>query len=121
MRPNTPKRAAHNRRCKAERDAYREQFAICQVCCKRLGQAVHEIARGVHRKAALAERCTYLVVCEPCHTELDNYSKWPLTKQLAAKLLRDSDGFNLERFNEIRGRDKNAITLAEVVRHLELT
>lgn len=120
MRHNTPKRAKHDRDAKPERDAYREEFHLCQVCCRRPADTIHEIARGVHRKDALKERCTWLLVCHYCHIAVEDYSKWPLTKQLACKLLTDSDGFDLQRFNEIRDRAPEAITLADVVRHFTL-
>jgi cytochrome c553 len=75
---------------------------------------VHEIARGPSRKQAVQERACWLLVCRRCHEELGDYSKWPLARQLALKLLQDREHFDLRKFNVIRGRAPNAITMREV-------
>jgi len=62
-----------------------------------------------------------LALCQvPCHEAMGDASEWSLTRQLALKLVRDPSRFNLERFNEIRGRAEGAIELADVVKHLDL-
>ena len=112
--------AAIKRKMKPERDDFLASFWLCQVCARKESVDVHEIARGPHRRKAIQHRCTWLAVCRDCHEELDNYSIWPLTRQLAVKLLHDGKHFDLPTFNVIRGRDEGAIEIEDVTKHLEL-
>jgi hypothetical protein len=45
---------------------------------------------------------------------LGDYSKWPISRQLAIKLSRDSTHYNLATVNCLRGRQATAITQADV-------
>lgn len=118
LRRVSKKRAALNREAKPLRDDFRQMFTMCQCCCKRVASDVHEICRGSHREAALKERAAWLCLCRVCHDELDDYSQWPITRQLALKLVGDPEFFDLATVNTLRGRDENAITLAEVAKWL---
>lgn len=120
MRPMSKKNAANNRKAKGGRDAFREQFHVCQCCCRATGTDIHEIARGAARSAAIHRRESWLLVCRQCHDDLDDASQWPVERQLAAKLLADPDYFDPPVVNRLRGRAEDAITLADIVPHLEL-
>ena len=102
------------------REAYKAGILFCQVCNKRPPVDLHEIARGVHRRRGVKERCTWLCVCRRCHDELGDYSIWPITRQLAVKMLSDPAFFDLKKFNELRDRSPEAITLGDVTKHLQL-
>lgn len=122
LKCNTKDRAKYDREAAPARRSYVQEVGYCEVhwildrvfindnlCC-------HEIARGVHRKAALKHRFAQLVACDECNMgRLNDYSKCPIVRQLAIKLLSDSDWFDLAAFNKLRGRAEGAITLAEVV------
>lgn len=129
LRAVSKKRAKLNREVKPWRDAYRDDTFHCPVCL--LGNHwnlvaiaplyVHEIARGAHRAEAIKHRACCLVVCHDCNCgPLCDYSKWPLERQLALKLITDPDHFDLALFNSVRGRAATAITLRDVVPFLTL-
>ena len=102
------------------RRTYKTDFHFCQCCQKALACDVHEMARGVHRSKAVSEPCTWLALCRMCHNDMGDYSQWPLTRQLALKLIVDGDRLDLKKFNRIRGRADTAITLSDVAKHLTL-
>ncbi len=102
------------------RDKYLASKLLCEVCIKRQPQEVHEITRGAAREASLDKPEVVLAVCRHCHRQLDDYARWPVTRQLAVKFLRSPLLLNLELVNKLRGRDYNAITMDDVVQHLEL-
>jgi hypothetical protein len=121
------RRAKKLRDYKRARDIYLDETFACEVCAsvrpdKRARRAIelHHIARGIHRDRTMAMRSTWLAVCQKCHQELDDYSKWPLSKQLSVKLLADAFHFNLEGFNAARDREETAIVLADVVKWLRV-
>jgi len=84
---------------------------------KRKGLRPVSAKRAAKNKAVapLGEPCTWLALCRDCHDAAGDYSEWPITRQLAAKLLADPGRFDLRRFNEIRGRAPGAITLSYLV------
>lgn len=51
---------------------------------------------------------------------MDDYSKWPVSRQLALKMLADPNNFDRVLINQIRGRDENAIDLPDVVKWLRM-
>lgn len=102
------------------RDKYLASKLLCEVCIKRQPIEVHEITRGPAREASLDKPEVVLAVCRICHDLLGDYRKWPVTRQLAVKFLRSPMLLNLDVVNKLRGRDENAITLDDVVVHLEL-
>jgi len=115
MRRRSLKGQKHDRDVAAVRSSYAKLFPICQSpWCRRLATDIHEIARGSHRQAALGERCCLLHLCRACHDEMDDYSVWPIARQLAMKLLGDPEGYDRVRVNLIRGRAAEAITQDEV-------
>ncbi len=102
------------------RDKYLASKLFCEVCIRRSPVEVHEITRGAAREESLDKPEVVLAVCRHCHRLLDDYAKWPVTRQLAVKFLRSPRLLNLQLVNDLRGRDENAITLDDVVVHLEL-
>ncbi len=139
LRKVSAKRAKLNREVKGWRAAFINEVERCQVCGKKfkwdtaspemmdLGclftrkLSVHEIAKGSLRGFAMKHRACCLVVCSKCNCDdLCDYSKWPIERQLAVKLITDPEYFDLELFNKVRGRAPTAITLADVVPYLDL-
>lgn len=121
MKRMSAKRAKLIREAKPERDEYRDLFVMCQVCLRRKATDVHEICRGTHREAALRLRCAWLCCCRTCHRdELADASRWPISRQLACKLVGDPEFFDLELVNRLRGREVDAITLPEVAKWLKV-
>ncbi len=118
MRRESTKAAKSRRIHSKARAEYRQQ--LCQVCLFLAASEVHEIARGIARAEAYGERATWLAVCRPCHDYLGDYSIWPLERQLAVKLVRDAEHFDLDIFNRVRGRAPGAIAMEDVVCHLQL-
>ena len=119
MKRVSSKRAALMRVVERERDLFRSVMQSCMICGVRAVD-VHEIAQGAAREAALAERCAWLLLCRRCHADVHDQSEWPIARQLALKLLRDCDFLDIDRVCELRGRAVGAITLGEVVAHLEM-
>ena len=115
------KRKALMAKVKPFREEYLASKLLCEVCIKRQPIEVHEITRGPAREDSLDKPAVVLAVCRSCHRELDDYAKWPVTRQLAVKFLRSPMLLNLEIVNRLRGRDENAITMDDVVVHLDLT
>lgn len=97
-----------------------EQFDTCVYCQDRPATCIDHIAGGASRHRALSERCAMNPSCLECNLgDANDPTVFPLFRKLAVKLVTDGEHFNLERFNEIRGRAKNAITLAEVTAFLD--
>lgn len=114
------KRKALMAKVKPFRDRYLASKLLCEVCIKRPPVEVHELTRGPARESSLDKPEVVLAVCRKCHDLLGDYSKWPVTRQLAVKFLRSPMLLNLEVVNRLRGRDENAINLDDIVVHLEL-
>lgn len=120
MRNKSKKTARSDSTMKPVRDEFKMEFYICMKCMQAMSTDCHEIARGSYRHNAKLHRCTWLALCRKCHDDLGDQREWPITRQLALKLLRDPGGFDLAAFNKIRDRDDDAITMSEIVKHLEL-
>jgi hypothetical protein len=99
-----------------ERREYAIEAGLCQCCRRKPVVDIHEIARGSHRQKAFVERCCWLALCRKCHELMDDYSRWPIAKQLVLKALFDADHFDRRRVNEIRGRAPEAINEIDAIR-----
>lgn len=119
MRRVSKKRQALMRQAGPARKAFVESKATVCMVCHTAGHALqcHEIARGAAREKCLTEPSLWLAVCSECHEELGDYEKWPLARQLAARLWWDLCE-SVFRFNEIRGRAQSAVTPQSVARVL---
>ena len=120
MRAKSKKTAKQDREIRKERNEFKAEFYICMRCQTALATDCHEIARGSYRHIAKMERVAWLCLCPECHEHMGDYSEWPLSRQLALKLLRDPQHFNLKRINEIRGRADTGILMFEVVKWLDM-
>lgn len=102
------------------RQAFLDEHPRCALPdCPRASQAVHEITSGSARMAGFVERATWLGVCYICNCErLTDAVKWPKARQLAAKMLQDPEGFDLEKFHAAYGRPMTAVPADEVLEYL---
>jgi hypothetical protein len=115
------KRRKQMARTKSQRDSFRAEFRICMLCSKRKATDVHEIVTRAKSDLAVENRCTWLCLCRTCHDrEVADYGRYPVSRQLALKLVADPEAFDLAKVNELRGNDPNEFTLADVVRWLDM-
>jgi hypothetical protein len=106
---------------KDARAQYVAEHWTCQCCMKRQATECHEIVTRAKNAKSILYRSCYLALCELCHgNEVSDYSRYPVSRQLALKLVSDGDHFNLQEVNRLRGRDENAITLADVAKWLRM-
>lgn len=98
-----------------EREAYVRANSCCIPWCREPAQDCHEIARGAHRKLAVADRRAWLATCRWHHEELGDYSRWPVSRQYALKAIQDMAFFDRIRLNLLRGRAKDAVDECEVL------
>ena len=98
-----------------ERNKFLLEAGYCWTCGEPTNLTCHEIARGIHREKALAERMTWLCVCWRCNSdELTDAARWPLEKQLAVKWIYDREYFHVEGVCLLRGRQPDAILFSEI-------
>jgi hypothetical protein len=121
MRRVSRKAAALQRQHRGARQDYLVENERCMICRTSWATQVHEIARGQSRAEAFGEPACWLGVCGECHAELDDYGVWPIVRQLAAKLVRDPENFDIAVVNTVRGRAPNSITLVDVAEYLEVS
>lgn len=121
MRFRSKKTAARERECVEFRRALVARVGRCE-CCGFDPQRVrpgmirweircHEIARGVHRQKALDKRYAILVVCPPCHDDVDGWSE---ARQLAVLRRSRPQDFDLDAYNALIGWGKYRIALRDV-------
>lgn len=118
MRNLSKKRTKQARDCAKDRADFKAEYNFCMNPACRCGRtlSVHEIAKGPDRQLAFERRYCWLVLCVTCNCQdFCDYSRWPLTRQLALKWLHDWDNFYLVAFNLLRRRSSEAITFTEVV------
>jgi hypothetical protein len=121
MRRVNPKTAKIRRTARDPRAQYVAEHFTCQVCHKRQATECHEIVRRSTKATSILFRSTYIATCGTCHrNELSDYSRYPIARQLAVKLVADADHFSLEEVNRLRGRAQTAITLSDVAIYLEV-
>ena len=121
LQPISDKRAKLLRETTSDRKRYKDGVWLCEACSKRQAVDTHEIVRRSTNSESLRQECCWLALCRKCHDEMGDYSVWPITRQLACKLLATPDSFDLRLVNELRGRDEQAIEMAEVVKWLRLS
>lgn len=64
------------------------------------------------------DRSAWLALCHQCHDLLGDYSKWPISRQIAAKMIADPEYCNPQRINSLKGTDACAIDWKDVARWL---
>ena len=97
----------------------------CMYCvrapCGGFPLEVHEIERRSQAPGRWAHPCNYLLLCHFCHA--DHFDTMCHPKQLAVKLKRDPDHFDLEEWLRIRDKDLRApdrVTLKNIVKYMSL-
>lgn len=105
---------------KPVRDKLRE-LGHCEICGSSRGVLdVHEIARGVHRQAALDKPFALLLLCRKCHDEVGSAAKWPESRQLALLAQRRPKDFDLTAYLELTSpRAMRRIEIHEVLQWME--
>lgn len=90
MRRTMKRKATAIRQANDARRAFKESFARCMVpgCKERrlFWLAVHEVANGIHRQAALTEPTLQLVLCGPCHQKIHR-ENWDVEQELGLRAL----------------------------------
>lgn len=95
-------------------------FSKCVYCTVNDATCIDHIAGGASRHNALSERCACNASCLSCNLgDANDPTKFPILRKLAVKLVTDGEFFDLAKFNSLRGRAPNAITLADVSAFLE--
>ena len=74
----------------------------------------HEVARGPSKKKAMLAPTAWVRVCNCCHSEMGDYSIWPISRQYALKALHDISNYDRVALNKLRDREPEAITDADV-------
>ncbi len=107
------------------RDKWRKLWDRCMACGKRSawpGYEIHEIACGPARQAAMKESAAWLFLCSGCHrgdTGMEDYSVWPIARQLCLKRKYDNPNYDREAVNRLRGRAPNAISEEDVDKYAD--
>lgn len=115
-----PATAKQRRQADPARAKYVAEVFTCQCCTKKVAHECHEIVRRSTNKKSIEYRCCFLALCPDCHELMGDYSKYPLSRQLALKSIADPEHFCLATVNKLRGRDENAITWADVSKWLRM-
>lgn len=123
LRPMSAQKCRQIRETAAARRAYVASKLLCECCHRRKATDCHEIARGSFRHVAVHERLTWLALCggpKGCHDKMDDYSVWPVARQMALKFLNSPEDFNPVTVNLVRDRDPDAVTWGDVARYITL-
>ena len=122
IKPVSDKRRKLMAKVKPFRDRYLAAHLQCEVCLRRKPVEVHEICRGPHREKSLDKDYAVLAVCRTCHDALGSHREWPVSRQLALKVIRSPElfGLNFKVVNELRGYSATEFEPADVFNHLEL-
>ena len=85
------------------------------------GLEVHEIERKSHAPKSWGNTANYLLLCQRCHAGV--FATMPHAKQLAVKLIKDFEHFDLYEWLRIRDPELRAperVTMDEVLSHLRM-
>ena len=114
MKKISSRRLKRIREAKPVREALKARVGRCEHCLKPTAPEYldcDEIARGSSRQQALDEPCSILVVCRPCHSIVQ---PWSRAKRLALLYLVRSSDYDLDRFWQVTKRrfpDQEAVDL----------
>lgn len=117
MRYQSKSRARSERTDRPHRVAFVREYGFCWACFSSDRIDCHEMAKGCHRGQAIKKenRCAWFVACYQHNMfELNDYSVWPIARQLALKKIHDPAHYDRVAFNILRGREPDAISAAEV-------
>lgn len=115
---------------KEEREAWRaampDQCMYCGVleCNAWPGLDVHEIERKSHAPKSWGSLCNYLKICRRCHDgRFADLEQMPHEKQLAVKLIKDFENFDLMEWLRLRDpqlRAPERVTMDDILKHLRM-
>jgi hypothetical protein len=115
------------RTAKRERDTWQFRFNLCAEVgrCERCGKrfatdrlGCHEILCGTgFRLKCLDQRCALLVLCNPCHREVQSWDSKP--RQLARLYLSRPMDLDLLKLTQLWCRAPGAIEMAEIDAEIE--
>ena len=92
---------------------YKMAHPLCAVCGKPATD-YHHIPKGTHRQAAKGNTDCGIHTCNECNCgKMEDYSEWPIARQIAVKVQTI-----IESINRARGRP-GAITPSDVFKYLE--
>ncbi len=95
-----------------------DQPQRCMKCLKRFGgfrrPEIHEIERRAQAPKNWAQRCNYLLLCNPCHWDMDDAEQWPHARQLALKRRMDPVHFDMRLWLAIKPRPETYVTLDDI-------
>lgn len=108
-----------------DRELWRKQTPDACMYCGQMNVhfplEIHEIERKSHAPERWGVRSNYLKLCRYCHSH--EFAAMPHAKQLAVKLCRDIDNFDLDEWLRIRDPELRAperVTLQDVVQYLRV-
>ncbi len=118
MRSVSKTRAALERRLRPAEQEFKAMSPICWECGRRRAEGIHHIASGGSR--AKAKECieTWMRLCHECHVRYHEHRC--IARELAVKLIHDTEHFDRSKVLEIMGRADTAVTLREIVSYLEV-
>lgn len=119
MKRKSEKKAAEEAEWGPIRAEYVRAHPICPVTGTRTSEC-HEILAGSYRHKSYKEPCCWLALSREGHEYMQGQ---PFDFQLAFKLKQSPDTLDLNRFNEIYrpNASEPAVTMRDIVRHLEVT
>ena len=103
----------------------RAEYRENNRCMRCFGEAslVHEITGGMGlRRIAVQDKTTWLALCHSCHMLIhENPGQWPKSRQMAIKISRDPENFDLDRINYLLsgGTKGHPVDLADIAKYLE--
>jgi hypothetical protein len=104
IRRISPKRRKLNAAVKPWRDALKESVGRCDHCRKLKAPEYldcDEISRGCTRGISLTAAYAILVVCRPCHSIVQ---PWSRAKRLALLYLARGENYDLSAFHQLTAR-----------------
>ena len=123
LKNQSSKRSKLDREVAPLRRAYLDLHPECMICQQSQSVLVHEISGGSGRRAlSIGEPATWLALgggMPPgCHEQIHHSLKeWSRARQMAYKLVRDPDNFDLDKVNQIlsggRGRPVDWVDIAQ--------
>lgn len=106
------------------RSSYKQSHPECALCSVSGNPSpadhLHEISGGPLRKWSQYRVEQFLSLCASHHAEVHDTDRWPVAKQLAAKILVDTGNFDLVLFNALRKGTKPMYHMEDIVEYLEM-
>lgn len=116
---------SYSRSVNSDREAWREETPpLCMFCGIHEGVSfgplhIHEIERKGQARDRWGVRCNYLKLCNDCHE--GPFASMPHARQLAVKLIKDYQHFDLDKWLLIKHPDGKAplrVTMLDIIDNL---